>query len=286
MGELRVAGKSRTGTPAGNHFPHRLHLPPDAFDMKTFCEVCTAKPATLVCCADDAVMCDSCDSRCASLLKKKNEDGRRLRSNSPRAPRKRGRRRRDDAPTTPRAARSNRLRPRIETPAVLSPSLTSPHSRPSLISHAASTPPTRWLPSTSASPSRPTPPSPCATSARCVRAITARNVSSRVSRDDARVRDRISPLARRRGTRSPAPHVRACRDFSPRRGPTAPSDRWAVTEPLRPPPLLSPHLSGEPRVRRVPRGPRVPLPRVRRLHSLRQRTRRQAPSVPHVGGAG
>ena len=102
VGELRVAGKSRTGTPAGNHFPHRLHLPPDAFDMKTFCEVCTAKPATLVCCADDAVMCDSCDARCASLLKKKKEDGRRLRSNSPRAPRKRGasktRRRADDSP--------------------------------------------------------------------------------------------------------------------------------------------------------------------------------------------
>ena len=33
--------------------------------MKTFCEVCTANPATLVCCADDAVMCGSCDQRCA-----------------------------------------------------------------------------------------------------------------------------------------------------------------------------------------------------------------------------
>jgi hypothetical protein len=30
--------------------------------MKTFCEVCTAAPATLVCCADDAVMCGSCDA--------------------------------------------------------------------------------------------------------------------------------------------------------------------------------------------------------------------------------
>eukprot|EP00227_Mantoniella_beaufortii_P007838 CAMPEP_0197574854 /NCGR_PEP_ID=MMETSP1326-20131121/446_1 /TAXON_ID=1155430 /ORGANISM="Genus nov. species nov., Strain RCC2288" /LENGTH=268 /DNA_ID=CAMNT_0043137511 /DNA_START=79 /DNA_END=885 /DNA_ORIENTATION=- len=29
--------------------------------MKTFCEVCTAAPATLVCCADDAVMCGTCD---------------------------------------------------------------------------------------------------------------------------------------------------------------------------------------------------------------------------------
>ena len=33
--------------------------------MKTFCEVCTANPATLVCLADDAVMCDTCDKRCA-----------------------------------------------------------------------------------------------------------------------------------------------------------------------------------------------------------------------------
>ena len=32
--------------------------------MKTFCEVCTTNPATLVCCADDAVMCGSCDQRC------------------------------------------------------------------------------------------------------------------------------------------------------------------------------------------------------------------------------
>mmetsp|Transcript_10896 Transcript_10896/g.26654 ORF Transcript_10896/g.26654 Transcript_10896/m.26654 type:complete len:243 (-) Transcript_10896:1388-2116(-) len=29
--------------------------------MKTFCEVCTAAPASLVCCADDAVMCGTCD---------------------------------------------------------------------------------------------------------------------------------------------------------------------------------------------------------------------------------
>lgn len=33
--------------------------------MKTFCEVCTANPATLVCVADDAVMCSTCDQRCA-----------------------------------------------------------------------------------------------------------------------------------------------------------------------------------------------------------------------------
>jgi hypothetical protein len=33
--------------------------------MKTFCEVCTANPATLFCCADDAVMCGSCDQRYA-----------------------------------------------------------------------------------------------------------------------------------------------------------------------------------------------------------------------------
>ena len=31
--------------------------------MKTFCELCTAAPATLVCCADDAVMCGTCDER-------------------------------------------------------------------------------------------------------------------------------------------------------------------------------------------------------------------------------
>ena len=33
--------------------------------MKTFCEVCTVNPATVVCCADDAVMCSTCDQRCA-----------------------------------------------------------------------------------------------------------------------------------------------------------------------------------------------------------------------------
>ena len=43
----------------------------------------------------------------------------------------------DDAATrstTPRAARASRLQPRIETPAVLSPSLTTPDPRPRLLS--------------------------------------------------------------------------------------------------------------------------------------------------------
>ena len=35
--------------------------------MKTFCEVCTANLATVVCCADDAVMCSTCDQRCARV---------------------------------------------------------------------------------------------------------------------------------------------------------------------------------------------------------------------------
>jgi len=37
--------------------------------MKTFCEVCTANPAVMVCCADDAVMCGSCDQSIHSANK-------------------------------------------------------------------------------------------------------------------------------------------------------------------------------------------------------------------------
>lgn len=37
--------------------------------MKTFCEVCTANPAVLVCCADDAVMCGPCEQSVHSVNK-------------------------------------------------------------------------------------------------------------------------------------------------------------------------------------------------------------------------
>lgn len=49
------------------------------------------------------------------------------------------------------------------------------------------------------------------------------------------------------------------------------------------------NIAGEPRVRRLPRGPRVPVPLLRHLHSLRQRSRRQAPAFPddwRLPGAG
>merc|ERR1712100_937263 len=38
-----------------------LQTPSNLANMNTFCEVCTTNPAALVCCADDAVMCGSCD---------------------------------------------------------------------------------------------------------------------------------------------------------------------------------------------------------------------------------
>lgn len=41
----------------------RSHIANQTKTMKTFCEVCTAAPASLVCCADDAVMCGTCDQR-------------------------------------------------------------------------------------------------------------------------------------------------------------------------------------------------------------------------------
>ena len=43
--------------------PATTFTPSKPSNMKTFCEVCTTNPAALVCCADDAVMCGSCDER-------------------------------------------------------------------------------------------------------------------------------------------------------------------------------------------------------------------------------
>ena len=43
--------------------PATTFTPSKPSNMKTFCEVCTTNPAALVCCADDEVMCGSCDER-------------------------------------------------------------------------------------------------------------------------------------------------------------------------------------------------------------------------------
>ena len=156
------------------------------------------------------------------VVEKEKEDGRRLRSNSPRAPGNRRRRRRDDA------------RRRLPGGAIESSPTANRSGGPLAVADLAPLPPVSYLPRSihSANPVvakhervafKANSTKPCATSARCVRAITARNVSSRVSsRDDARVRDRFPP-SRGAAGRVRRRHMSARVDFfSPRRGPTAP----------------------------------------------------------------
>ena len=142
--------------------------------MKTFCEVCTTNPAALVCCADDAVMCGSCDQRCARDAGN-TANRRKTASLSSRFASAAGPESRD---ATGDEARGRLASTRVPSPCLANARSTrrdreltlgpSPRLRFVRPAPAASTPPTPWSPSTSASRSLPTP-GLCATSARCVR---------------------------------------------------------------------------------------------------------------------
>ena len=170
--------------------------------MKTFCEVCTANPATLVCLADDAVMCDTCDKRCArdagkTANRRKTEisffpfrERRGAESRDTTGDETRGRLASRRAPS-PCLAKARSTRRDRELNLAPSPRLHFIRPAP-----AASTPPTPWSPSTSASRSLPSP-GLCATSARCVR---PRIDEDQKQQDDGRLnetfaRSRCAPRA-------------------------------------------------------------------------------------------
>jgi len=150
---------------------------------------------------------------------------------------------------------------------------------------AAFTPPTPSFRSTSALPSSPPRPSPTATSARCV----PRNSDIQRARLDDGI-TRSSGRADRPDLACLDPRVARIRRDSVGVHQTAKHSLYSsfseqkidLTRPLF-------NIAGEPRVRRLPRGPRVPVPLLRHLHSLRQRSRRQAPAFPddwRLPGAG
>jgi len=168
--------------------------------MKTFCEVCTANPATVVCCADDAVMCSTCDQRCAREAgNTANERGAETAFLSSRFASAAGPLSRD---ATGDEARGRLASTRVSSlclanaRSIASRPGTDPRALPRLPfirpAPAASTPPTPWSPSTSASRSVPTP-GPCATSARCAR---PRIDEKHTRRDDRRLAE---AFARSRG---------------------------------------------------------------------------------------
>ena len=175
MLQRQLGKKRRTDARADTHSRRRVaRTPSPASAMKTFCEVCTSVPATLVCCADDALMCASCDERCVArrrpLAGKKKEDGwprRNLRGSAGEA---RGRpRRRSTRAGVPPAALAAHRGAVLATSGARSLTPSPPSPDPLIRSDAAFTPPTRSSPNTSASRSSRPWRSPCATSARCAR---------------------------------------------------------------------------------------------------------------------